>query len=140
MVLAFGAGFTRSADTGLGGCMELRAVLQTLHDAQAHGGTLSIEELETLRVIIDDLASYQPGHAQELEDNLAEAEGEIRQVRRAYKLMAEGMMALVKLPDWEETFMRAGDVACDHCGLLSSEHPSVEPTFHLLCTGKVVKL
>ena len=120
---------------------ELRSVLQTLHDAQAHGGTLSVEELETLRVIIDDLASYQPGHAQELEDNLAEAEGEIERLRRSYQRMAEKMAAMVKLPDnWEETFQRVGDVACDHCGLLFREHPSVEPTFHLLCSGKIVKL
>lgn len=62
---------------------ELRSVLQTLHDNQAHSGTLNVDELETLRRIIDDLASYQPGHVEELEDNLLEATDQIRELEQS---------------------------------------------------------
>ena len=71
---------------------ELRSVLQTLYDNEAHSGTLNVDELETLRLIIEDLASYKPGHAEELEDNLLEATNQIRELERALEIAREELM------------------------------------------------
>ena len=71
---------------------ELRSVLQTLYDNEAHSGTLDVDELETLRRIIDDLASYKPGHVEELEDNLLEAADQIRELERALEIARQELL------------------------------------------------
>jgi len=61
-----------------------------------------------------------------------------------YRRMAREMAAQVPIhPDVLLDCMRAaGDALCSVCGLEYIEHPQLAnlPTFHLTCTGKVVKL
>jgi hypothetical protein len=62
---------------------------------------------------------------------------------RCYQRMARKMAALIPVTAVPmDEFVRAdGQMVCLECGLHYSDHPEVRntPTFHLLCSGRVVK-
>jgi hypothetical protein len=65
-----------------GSMKELRRVLERLHDTEASSGTLSVEELEELKLIISMVNEFTPmsGYIAELEDNFEELKGEHAQL------------------------------------------------------------
>lgn len=62
---------------------------------------------------------------------------------RCYQRMARRMAALIPRSQIRiDDFIRAdGRVICEECGLNYFDHPELMgmPTFHLLCTGLVIK-
>lgn len=71
----------------------------------------------------------------------------LRAERRGFQIMARGMFGLAKAALWrdqmeEGKYERAGgNVDCVSCRRLYVEHPELPglPTFHMLCSGKIVK-
>lgn len=65
---------------------------------------------------------------------------EVRAMWKCYKKMAENMAELVAC-DTKDAERVDGRIGCADCGLPYYEHPQVfeSPTFHLICTGRIVK-
>jgi len=60
---------------------------------------------------------------------------------RLYKKMAENMAEMIPNMNLLEADRVDGCVICGDCGLPYHDHPEVfhTPTFHLTCTGRIVK-
>lgn len=85
--------------------------------------------------------------AQEALDSALTTISRLQAERRGFQIMARGMFGLAKAALWrdqmeEGKYERAGgNVDCVSCRRLYVEHPELPglPTFHMLCSGKIVK-
>jgi len=63
---------------------------------------------------------------------------------RRYKRMIRELATHIKVSEEAilDCWRAGGEALCERCGLEYLEHPQIPdyPTFHLICTGRVVKL
>lgn len=77
---------------------------------------------------------------------LQEEADKLKLEKRGFQIMSRKIMDALAGPAkamvWDGKYERAGgDVECESCRLKYFEHPQIPelPTFHLICSGKVVK-